>query len=166
MSFPALKTQICCIATCNNLTKDIPSHLINTHQFFNKGQTYPSVISLRQELTTSNSQSLPPTAGVRLLVVGVYEGVRVRRHHQVGVGQMLVRRGLLLLLSLGAPCAGLAVPYQHRDRHSARGGQRCNPCTHVGPVGVVQPLLLLRALRLVPVVLEPDLHLPENKIHV
>jgi hypothetical protein len=73
------------LAICNNLTKDI-SKVGNAHQCMNRGQKQPSVTSsseksLWHELTTNNLQALPPATWVWLLVVRVYERVRVRGHH-------------------------------------------------------------------------------------
>jgi len=69
----------------------------------------------------------------------------------------LVRRGLLL--SFCAPCAGFSVSYQHRNCDASWRRQSCHSCTSMWPVGVMEPLLLLRPLRLVPMILEPNFHL-------
>jgi len=104
--------------------------------------------------------------------------MRVRRqHHLLGLGRaarllllllLLVLLVLLMVLVVVGRGARFAVPDQHGHGHPSGRRQRVRRGRRV--MVHVHALLLLRAFRLVPVVLEPDFHLkrPSNRtiIHV
>lgn len=99
---------------------------------------------------------LPPRLPPRPGRLAVHQRMRVRRQdHLLGLAAATAAAAARLLVG-----ARLAVPHQHGHGHASGRRQSAGRGRRV--MVRVHALLLLRPLRLVPVVLEPDLHLEQR----